>query len=212
MKAKASQTAQRLLNLYRQEHVIIGGWTVINPVFINDADSAVIEELKDMPTGKMLIQHIENLRSGKTPIDSIEPELLPYGGMMTESVLTNVTLTGPEMKTLVDALDEFTPDQNGLNSILGLNAVRKFGEEWQSAIRGALASNPDAQNKWEIVIKTYRAYQLWDMATDIINQPIDDRVRAEIQADMPEYETYLPMFGDAGNELLSRLRTFISSL
>ena len=50
------------------------------------------------------------------------------------------------------------------------------------------------------------------MATDIINQPIDDRVRAEIQADMPEYETYLPMFGDAGNELLSRLRTFISSL
>ena len=212
MKAKASQTAQRLLNLYRQEHVIIGGWAVINPVFINDADSAVIEELKDMPTGKMLIQHIENLRSGKTPIDSIEPELLPYGGMMTESVLTNVTLTGPEMKTLADALDEFTPDQNGLNSILGLNAVRKFGEEWQSAIRGALASNPDAQNKWEIVIKTYRAYQLWDMATDIINQPIDDRVRAEIQADMPEYETYLPMFGDAGNELLSRLRTFISSL
>ena len=212
MKAKASKTAQRLLNLYRQEHVIIGGWVALNPIFINDADEYVIAELSEMPTGKMLVQHIENLRSGKTPMDSIEPELLPYGGMMTESVLTNVTLTGPEFSELQHALDIFTPDQQGLNMISGLNAVRKFGDEWQSAIHGALSSNHAMLQKWDIVVKTYRAYQLWDTASEIINQPIDDRVRAEIQADMLEYETYLPMFGDAGTELLARLRTFVSSL
>ncbi len=212
MKAKASKTAQRLLNLYRQEHVIIGGWATINPIFINDADSYVINELMEMPTGKMLVQHIENLRSGKTPMDSVEPELVPYGGMMTESVLTNVTLTGPELAELENALLSFTPNQEGLNVIAGLNAVRKFGAEWQSAIRNALTSQPDMQQKWNIVVQTYRAYQLWDSATELISQPIDDRVRAEIQADMPEYETYLPMFGDSGNELLGRLRTFISAV
>lgn len=212
MKAKASKTAQRLLNLYRQEHVIIGGWTAINPIFINDANDMVISELMNMPTGTMLVKHIENLRSGKTPMDSIEPELLPYGGMMTESVLTNVTLTGPEFNELKHALDIFTPDQQGLNIISGLNAVRKFGDEWMSAIHGALSATPELLQKWNVVCKTYRAYQLWDTATEIINQPIDDRVRAEIQADMPEYETYLPMFGDAGTELLTKLRTFISSI
>ena len=212
MKVKASKTAHRLLNLYRQEHVIIGGWAAINPIFINDADTYVIEELKDMPTGKALIQHIENLRSGKTPMDSIEPELLPYGGMMTESVLTNVTLTGPEINELRHALDAFTPDQDGLRMISGLNAVNKFGDEWQSAIYSALSSDPVLLHKWEVVTKTYRAYQLWDNAAEIVSQPIDDRIRAEIQADMPEYETYLPMFGEAGTELLIKLRTFISSI
>ena len=211
MKAKASATALKLINLYRQEHVIIGGWRALNPIFLNEATDDVLAEMQNLPNGRLLAQHIQNLRSGLTAPDAIERELLPYGGAMND-VVASVKLTNEQWHELESGIAKFTPDQNGLNSILGLNAVRKFGEEWQSAIRGALASNPDAQNKWEIVIKTYRAYQLWDMATDIINQPIDDRVRAEIQADMPEYETYLPMFGDAGNELLSRLRTFISSL
>ena len=64
MKARASTIAQKLLNLYRQEHVIIGGWAAINPVFVAEADDEVIRELRVLPTGKMLIQHIENLRSG----------------------------------------------------------------------------------------------------------------------------------------------------
>ena len=37
MKAKIRATAQKLLNLYRQEHVIVGGWPVLNKIFINDA-------------------------------------------------------------------------------------------------------------------------------------------------------------------------------
>ena len=93
MKARIAATAQRLLNLYRQEHVIIGGWAAINPVFINEATDDVIKELREMPTGKMLIRHIENLRSGKTPMDSIEPELMPYGGLMAQSSITDTALS-----------------------------------------------------------------------------------------------------------------------
>ena len=44
--------AQRLLNLYRQAHVINGGWAAVNKVFLDESgDPKVIEELQNMPTG-----------------------------------------------------------------------------------------------------------------------------------------------------------------
>lgn len=210
MKAKASVVAQKLLNLYRQEHVIIGGWAAINPIFVNEADEEVIQELAELPTGKMLVRHIENLRSGKTAMDSIERELMPYGGAM-DGDIASVVLSRDELATLADVLDKFTPDENGLAAIEKLGLVKKFGAEWLVAVRAALSDYPELAQKWSGVAKTYRAYQLWNSASEIVAQPIDDRKRAEIQADMPEYETYLPMFGDAGNELLNRLRLSISS-
>ncbi len=212
MNTKASTTALRLLNLYRQEHVIVGGWATVNPVFVNEANDDVISELRDMPTGKMLIQHIENLRSGKTSMDTIAPELMPYGGMMTNEEMHTINLTPVQWNEIEKAILDFTPDQAGLDTFLGLKTVQDFGQEWPTAIRAALAKKPDLIPHWDILMQTYNAYRLWDSANEIIANPISDRVRAQVQADMPEYETYLPMFGDAGKELLGKLRTFISSM
>ncbi len=211
MNVKTSTIALKLLNLYRQEHVIIGGWATVNPVFVNEATDDVMAELRDMPTGKMLVRHIENLRSGKTPMDSIDPELLPYGGMMTAEDVATIKLSPEQWHELENALQNFTPDQDGLNSFMSLGVVREFGEEWQTAIRSILNARPQLLNQWNIVNQTYNAYRLWDMAHEIIANPISERARAQVQADMLEYETYLPMFGDAGAELLAKLRTFVSS-
>lgn len=211
MLAKASVIAQRLLNLYRQEHVIFGGWAAINPIFVADATPDVMAELRQMPTGKILLRHIENLRSGKTPMDTIERDLLPYGGLMTESVAT-ITLTPAEWNELERGLDNFTPDQSGLDRIENMDVVKKFGDQWLVAIRAALNAKPYLLEKWSTVNQTYRAYYLWKVASDMINQPLTERARAQLQADMPEYETYLPMFGDAGTELLSKLRLAISGV
>ncbi len=212
MNAKTSTIALKLLNLYRQEHVIVGGWTTVNPIFVNEATDDVIKELRDMPTGKLLVRHIENLRSGKTPMDSIDPELLPYGGMMIAEDIATIKLTANQWQELEDALNSFTPDQMGLERFMKLDVVREFGEEWQNAIRSALNARPQLLDRWNIVNQTYNAYRLWDTANEIIANPISERSRAQVQADMPEYETYLPMFGDAGTELLTKLRTFVSSL
>ncbi len=212
MNAKTSTIALKLLNLYRQEHVIIGGWTTVNPIFVNEATDDVIKELRDMPTGKLLVRHIENLRSGKTPMDSIDPELLPYGGMMIAEDIATIKLTANQWQELEDALNSFTPDQMGLERFMKSDVVREFGEEWQNAIRSALNARPQLLDRWNIVNQTYNAYRLWDTANEIIANPISERSRAQVQADMPEYETYLPMFGDAGTELLTKLRTFVSSL
>lgn len=211
MKAKASLIAQKLLNLYRQEHVIFGGWAAVNEVFVNEATPEVIKELRELPTGKILAKHIENLRSGKTPMDSIDRELLPYGGMMVETIAT-IPLTSEEWAELEHGINNFTPDETGLTEIQQLNVIKKFGDQWLVAIRAAISAKPELLEKWSIIAKTYRAYYLWKVASDMINQPLTERARAQLQADMPEYETYLPMFGEAGVELLEKLRSFITTI
>ncbi len=212
MKPKASATAQKLLNLYRQAHVIIGGWGALNPIFVDEATPDVIAALRELPTGKLLATHIENLKSGKTAMNSIERDLLPYGGMMAESAI-NIDIADPEWNALQSAILNFTPDQSGLSSIEQLPIVKSFGAEWLQKIRSLVATkHPELMPQWSIVDQTYNAYMRWNMANDLISNIITDRARAQLQADMPEYETYLPMFGDAGMELLTKLRANISSL
>jgi len=60
--------------------------------------------------------------------------------------------------------------------------------------------------------KTYNAYMRWNEANDLVSNIMSDRSRAQLQADMPEYETYLPMFGEPGIKLLEKLRLSISSV
>jgi len=209
MKPKANLTAQKLVNLYRQEHVIVGGWAVLNPIFIQEATDDVLNEMADLPTGKLLVQHIKNLRSGKTPMNTIDRNLLPYGGLMSESAITT-PLSDAEWGELKYGLDRFTPTQQGLADLQNLEVVKKFGSEWVIGIKNILSEHPEMLEKWKLVMQTARAYHLWDMATQIVNQPLTERVRAQIQADMPEYETFLPMFAEPGQQLLARLRAFMT--
>ena len=208
MKHTANLVAQKLVNLYRQEHVIVGGWAVLNPIFVEEATEEVLREMSNLPTGQLLVQHIKNLQSGKTPMDSIDRNLLPYGGLMSESGMTT-PLTEKQWAELTDAINRFTPTQQGLTALQNLGVVKKFGDEWLVGIKTALSGHPELQEKWKLVTQTQRAYHLWDTATQVVNQPLTERVRAQIQADMPEYETFLPMFADAGQQLLARLRNFM---
>ena len=212
MQQQAHIIAQRLLNLYRQEHVINGGWAAVNPVLIAESDDAqVIEELKKLPTGKRLATHIENLRSGVTPMDTIESELLPYGGLIASQEM-RYSLTEEEMAKLKSALDSFETTPESLKSIKNLDCVSKFGADWVEAIKSVLAKDPEYLEKWDAVVRTSKAYQMWDSAKQLLSETLTERNRAQIQADMPEFETYLPMFGDQGKEMLSKLRTFMSSV
>lgn len=212
MKAKIRATAQKLVNLYRQAHVIVGGWSVVNPIFLDEADDNVIQEIRELPTGTTLVKHIENLRSGKTPIDSIERELLPYGGMMVGETIASLSLTTAQWEELENGIKNFVPTQEGLDDFTSLDVVRKFGEEWQVAITSLIQTKQHLRDKWATITHTFNAYKLWNAAKEVISNPLTERIRGQVQSDMPEFETYLPMFGDAGTELLTKLRTFISTV
>ncbi|MDR1206880.1 MAG: hypothetical protein LBK26_00490 [Rickettsiales bacterium] len=216
MKEKNSIIAARLLNLYRSAHVIDGGWRAVNAVFISDANADVLEELKKLPNGGKLAQHIRNLQDGKTPVNSISHELMPYGGMMESAPVDGddapTGISDDDLKEIESALENFKPDQEHLDAIRGLPSVRQFGDRWLAGIRVTIAGRPDLLDKWRIVYSADRAFSLWSRANEILSWTPSARTRAEVQADMPEYETYLPMFGDAGKEMLVKLRAFISSM
>lgn len=204
-------TAQRLLNLYRQAHVIVGGWAAVNDVFVKEADESVLTELKTLPCGETLVKHILNLKNGKTPMDSIETDLLPYGGLMQGSN-TIFKLSESDYVVLQSALQNFEPTANGLKQIVELPLIQNIGENWQEKIKSALSQDMDLKQKWDTVIKTWTAYNLWDSAQTIIHSDITERIKAQVQADMLDYETYLPMFGQAGTDLLVNLRNIISTM
>ena len=211
MKAKASVVAQKLLNLYRQAHVINGGWSAVNRVLVDEATDEILQEMTELPTGKMLVQHIKNLRTGKTPMNTIARELLPYGGMMDQHEITT-DVSHDDMEKLVSVIDEFEPDQDTLQEFMKMPAVRKFGSEWEVAIKNMLKTAPETLKKFDTIVRTSRAYKAWDDANEIISKPINERIRAQLQVDMPNYETYLPMFGNDGNKLLDKLHKITSSL
>lgn len=212
MQQQAHTIAQRLLNLYRQAHVIAGGWAAVNRIFVSESnDVQVLKELETLPTGKKLVAHINNLRSGKTPMDSIDKDLLPYGGLMSGQTI-NISLSENDIDQLNQILSNFQPTSESLSAIKQLPFVRRFGADWIDDIKSAIAFNQDLSAKWKLVEQTDKAYRIWDTAKQLLSEKLTDRNRAQIQADMPEYETYLPMFGDTGKEMLSKLRTFMSSL
>ena len=212
MPQQAHIIAQRLLNLYRQEHVINGGWAAVNKVFIQESnDPKVISELELLPTGNRLIAHINNLRSGKTPMNSIDKDLLPYGGMMSGQTVI-FTLSDTEKEQLKVALADFEPTPENLAKIKNMPVVQRFGTDWIENIKSSIISDPEMLAKWQIVAKTDKAYRIWDSAKQLLSETLTERNRAQIQADMPEYETFLPMFGEQGKEALAKLRTFVSSI
>ncbi|MGI5846036.1 MAG: hypothetical protein ACOX7D_02545 [Alphaproteobacteria bacterium] len=211
MKELTSITAQRLLNLYRQAHVIEGGWGAVNQVLVAEAEEDVLKELQKLPSGTKLVQHIKSLKSGETPMNQIKRELMPYSGKMS-NVVKVIEISDKDLQTLESVLKDFHPDEEHVNKIKNLDFVQSFGDNWIKSIRNTLLDKPDLLSKWDEVSYTARAYELWNKAYTLLTPPISERARAQAQADLPEYETYLPMFGEEGKKLLIRIRTFISSI
>lgn len=213
MLQQAHTIAQRLLNLYRQAHVINGGWAAVNKVFLAEAnDPQIFEELEKLPTGKRLATHINNLREGKTAPDTIEDELLPYGGMLAGQDANRIALSQSELDELKSALANFEPNPDGLEKMKKLSFIKKFGNNWIEDIKSALANDVSLASKWDDVARANKAYQMWESAKQLVSENLTERDRAQIQADMPEFETYLPMFGEKGKAVLAKLRTFVSSV
>ena len=117
-----------------------------------------------------------------------------------------------DINLLKQALDNFQPTPEDLNEIKQLPFVQKFGDNWIEDVKSAIAFDRALLSKWNTVAQTDKAYRIWDSAKELLSETLTDRNRAQIQADMPEFETYLPMFGDQGKEMLAKLRTFMSSL
>ena len=102
-----------------------------------------------------------------------------------------------------------TPE--GLDKIKQLPFVQKFGNTWTDDIKKALTDNNEMLAKWDVVARTALAYKNWDTAQKLVSQPATERNRALIQANMFDFEMYLPMFGEPGKEILSKLHAITAA-
>jgi hypothetical protein len=205
MKTQAALTARKLMNLYRSAFAIEGGWGAVNAVLTAEADDAVVAEVEKLPCGKNLGRHISNLKRGLTKPDSIDPELTPYNGMMQPRP---DDVDDAAFAALRGELENFQPDKEHLERIKNLPIVRQFGGRWPAGVL-AILRDDSLVAIWRNVVQSDRAMKLWGRAAEILSSSPSDLLRAEVQADMPEYETYLPMFGKDGLDILSRLRQFV---
>jgi hypothetical protein len=210
MKTKPSITAQKLLNLYRQYFAINGGWSAINKVLIAESTPEIIAHIKQLPTGDFLAEHIANLQSGKTPMSGIAQDLLPYNGLMETSVNV-VKIASHDMETLSTLLRVFIPTVENLNEIKALPFIVALGDGWKESVAVALEKSAELSAIWDTVIKFDTASHLWFKAGRMLSSVPSERLRAEIQADMMMYENFLPMFGDAGLNLLNKLRDVLNT-
>jgi len=211
MKTRGASTAQRLMNLYRSAHAIEGGWSAVNAALVAESDDTAAAEIAKLPCGNALNAHIANLKSGRTRMNSIEPELLPYNGMLSrgEAASATTSVDAVEYAELRTALESFAPDAEHVGRIKRLALVRRFGDNWPSGVRGILREAP-LLAAWGAVLRAESALRYWNRASEILGAANPTEfMRAEVQADLPEYETYLPVFGAAGTDVLTRLRRFV---
>ena len=208
MKSLSAKTAQKLMNLYRNAHAVDGAWRTVNPALVNESTDEVLQHIRELPCGEMLAKHISNLKTGKTKADSIDANLLPYNGRIGAPMAGDIGQG--DMTALKNLLAHFQPEPEYINKIKALPIVRRFGARWAAGVRSILG-DANLIATWRNVVQSDRALTLWARAEDLLASTPTDLLRAEVQADMPEYETYLPMFGKQGLDALTRLRTLVIS-
>lgn len=85
--------SRRYINIFHQLHVIEAGIAELNKDFMAMPAEA-IELLPELSGGAKLRQHILNLKNGATPMDKIDPDLLPFGAEVFEDKARYEAYTG----------------------------------------------------------------------------------------------------------------------
>lgn len=149
-RVQPSAIAAKMVNLFRQYHVIRGGIERLNQEFIK-ATEEVLDVMENIPGGNTLKKHIIKLKKGETPMNAIHVELLPYNGLMHEDIIEDIELQGmddsavseiekqadiePEKETPAETEDEAEELSNFSNSasLEDWNIGKKTDEEGEDS-------------------------------------------------------------------------------
>lgn len=229
---KALFLGRQYLNIFHQLHVIDAGLTALNKDFISLPDD-VIDILTELPGGVKFRQHILNLKNGTTPIDKIDPDLLPFGkevfldetlyvkytsytspsgATKTSNIQNNKIQDNLDMdnsKLIFDYIRKFQNTPKHLEDFKSKEEVHDCGPEWKSKISSMIqnSNEPDKDNLKKIfdgLCVFDNALNVWQECVSIIKNP-KIKSKDEIISKLPEYKKYLAMFGAGGNSLFEKV-------
>jgi len=200
--------AQYLLNLFRQNHVFADKLESLNKKFLT-ASAEALEALKHLPTGTILLRHIDLLKTKKVPLHKIAkdcvlfPELTPPENtviLSEEKKETSPVNKSSGEETILRALDSFRPDNAHLNTF-----KQDLGINWKTRLMDFVSKNKlnaSQQQAYETVLGFSDAIDAWHKAESVLQE--DNQVKA--RSILSNLETVLPQFGSAGQDLLMRVK------
>ena len=231
---KAKGLARRAINIFRQLHVIDAPLKELNKKFLS-LDSDAVALLPEMPGGVKLYSHIQNLIGGLTPMDKIDPDLLPFGKEVFEDKKLYAEFTdfdkdsyipappkvalkhasetkakaADPMEPVWAALRDFNGEAERLEVFKALPAVKAFGDNWRLEVaeRIPMSALPD----WDRLGKIFEEMITLDdglVAWKAVSTFVKNPTPAARKAIAPmlaEYKARLALFGAAGETLKARL-------
>ena len=231
---KAKGGARRAINIFRQLHVIEAPLKELNERFLS-LDSDAVALLPSMPGGAQLYSHIQNLANGLTPLDKIDPDLLPFGAEVFEDKKLYMQFTDFDKESYVPtpppvnfkhvaetkaaavdpmeqvwvALRGFDGSAEKLEAFKALAVVRSFGDNWRVEIAERIPMSALAD--WEHLGKLFEELVTLDdalIAWTAVSQFVKNpspAARTAITPMLAEYKARIALFGQAGETLKAKL-------
>lgn len=230
---RAKAVARRYINIFHQLHVIDAPLATLNAEFAA-LPRDVVMLLPEMMGGVKLHQHIQNLKTGQTPMDKVDPDLLPFGREVFDDVKLYTQYTSYDKASYVPAppsvadgpgarkakdgggeaqiwsmLRSYTNTPESLEAFKKLPAVASLGPKWRDELKSRIATSN--QPDWEHLAQAFDnlvqfddAVEAWGAVSMFVRNPSPE-ARTKIAPKVDTYKKNLDMFGDAGEALAAKL-------
>ena len=230
---KALTIGKRYLNIFRQLHVITAGIETLNKDFLSLPDD-VVKILPELAGGLKFYQHIQNLKSGATPINKIEAELFKqytdftapssgvshsftdssYQGSPVEKSEPTINSTSDDYGNLFEMLRSFQPTPQNLNDFKSSETIKDLGPNWKVEIQRILSNSGASdtaklKKNFENLCIFDTALDIWEECVALVKNP-RKKSREEIQSNLSNYQKYLNMFGKGGQDLYEKVKALVS--
>ena len=234
----ALKIGRKYLNIFHQLHFINAGMEILNNDFLTMSDD-VIELLPELAGGMKLAQHIKNLKTGKTPINKIDADVLPFGELVFDdhekfleytsynkiAAMKNVesennaetssiqTEINNEYKQLYELLRAFKNTPALLENFKSSEVIRDLGPDWKNEVKNILKNSKekDASN----MRKTFDGLCVFDIALNYWQECVaivknpKSKPTSEIKDKLSDYKKYLAMFGAGGKDLYEKVKQLV---
>ncbi len=210
--------ARQLLNRFRQAAVI--DIAVFNRDLLA-ANADVINIISTLPGAHQLMLHLDNLKSGHTPKDQIDPSAMPFA-MVTGSAAKPVFLPEPDTEendSKETDISSHVPLPNKIatafetfdSSYEKLEHFQKdFGDDWIDQFSEAVRTfdtTPAQKDQFDAILSYKKLIDLWFTAQGMIESPNTDVIKDLLD----NHQDDLNKFGDDGAKLIETLKTLAQS-
>ncbi|MHA1550098.1 MAG: hypothetical protein ACTSXV_01430 [Alphaproteobacteria bacterium] len=200
---------QNMLALFRQIHVLEGGVETFNKALLSIPEDEIFS-LREKPSGEKLFQHFKSLQSGEVKKNQIVKKFLPFEELLPQKGVIDKEISlkknpvnsveKKEKNSILEELMAFSPDEAHLNRF-----QKDFGDSWKKQLEKVVQkeNSKEIHIQYDVVLDFSDALDAWHLGETILAEDNQVKARAQIK----NIESFLQKFGDAGEEMIRKIKT-----